>query len=382
MIDEILSEEQKIFRQTLREFGRREIEPNLEKYAGKKEYPAELSAKLAEIGVMGITIPEAYGGTGGGALDVVICMEELCRAGGFAPLTHMGASRAISEYAGEELKRKYLPQLASGEKLGAYAQTEPGAGSDATAMRTAAVLDGDHYVLNGTKCFISNAEVADIFVVLAKTDPSQRKGGISVFVVEKGAPGLTVGKAEEKMGMDASPTNEVVFDNCTIPKDNLMVAEGEAFKLMMRSFNAERCGNSAACLGMAERAFQKAFLYAQQREAFDRPLTRFQGIQWMFADMAIQIKAARLLVYNAAWKIDNKLPAAKDAAMAKCFTNEMAQRVINDAIQIHGAYGYMKEYEVERLWRDVRGLAFGGGTPQILRNRIAAELIRSGSVEG
>jgi butyryl-CoA dehydrogenase len=305
-------------------------------------------------------------------------MEELCRAGGFAPLTHLGASRAISEFAGEELRQKYLPPLASGETLGAYAQTEPGAGSDATAMRTAAALDGDNYVLNGTKCFISNAEVADVFVVLAKTDPSQRKGGISVFIVEKDSPGLSVGKAEDKMGMDASPTNEIVFDNCVVPKDNLMVAEGEAFKLMMGSFNAERCGNSAACLGMAERAFKKAFAYAGQREAFDRPLTRFQGIQWMLADMAIQIEAARLLTYNAAWKIDQKLPAAKEAAIAKCYANEMAQRVINDAIQIHGGYGYMKEYEVERLWRDVRGLAFGGGTPQILRNRIAAELLRSG----
>ncbi len=378
MIESILTEEQKIFRQTLREFGKREIEPHLKEYADKKEYPAELAAKLAEIGVMGITVSEAYGGTGGGTVDVVICMEELCRAGGFAPLTHLGAARGISEYASEELKRKYLPSLASGEMLGAYAQTEPGAGSDATAMRTTAVLEGDHYVLNGTKCFISNAEVADVFVVLAKTDPSQRKGGISVFVVEKESPGLTIGKSEDKMGLDASPTNEMVFDNCIVPKDNLMVSEGEAFKLMMRSFNAERCGNSAACLGMAQRAFDRAFTYAQQREAFDRSIIRFQGIQWMFADMATQIEAARLLIYNAAWKIDQKLPAAKEAAMAKCFSNEMAQRVINDAIQIHGGYGYMKEYEVESLWRNARGLAFGGGTPQILRNRIAAELIRSG----
>jgi len=377
MLDSILTEEQKLFRQTLREFGKREIEPRLKEYAAKKEYPLELGAKLAKIGVMGLTIPEAYGGMGGGTLEVVLCMEELCHAGGFAPLTHLGACRAISEYGGESIKQRYLPPLARGETLGAYAQTEPMAGSDATGMRTTAVLDGDHYVLNGSKCFISNAEVADIFVVLAKTDPSQRKGGISVFVVEKKTAGLGVGKAEDKMGLDASPTNEIVFDNCVVPKDNLMVHEGEAFKLMMQSFNSERCGNSAACLGMAQRAFDRAFAYAQQREAFERPIIRFQGIQWMFADMATQIEAARLLIYNAAWKIDHKLPAAKEAAMAKCFTNEMAQRVINDAVQIHGGYGYMKEYEVERLWRDARGLAFGGGTPQVLRNRIAAELLRS-----
>jgi butyryl-CoA dehydrogenase len=376
MIDTILTDEQKIFRQTLREFGKREIEPRLKEYAGKKAYPSDLGAKLARIGVMGLTIPEAYGGAGGGTLEVVICMEELCHAGGFAPLTHLGACRAISEYADDKVRAKYLPSLAKGDTLGAYAQTEPNAGSDATAMRTTAVLDGDHYVLNGSKCFISNAEVADIFVVLAKTDASQRKGGISVFVVEKEFPGLTVGKAEEKMGLDASPTNEIVFDNCLVPKDNLMVHEGEAFKLMMQSFNAERCGNSAACLGLAQRAFDRAFAYAQQREAFDRAIIRFQGIQWMFADMATQIEAARLLVYNAAWRIDHKLTAAKEAAMAKCFSNEMAQRVINDAVQIHGGYGYMKEYEVERLWRDARGLAFGGGTPQVLRNRIAAELLR------
>jgi butyryl-CoA dehydrogenase len=378
MIEAILTDEQKAFRQMLREFGKREIEPNLEKYAAKKEYPTELGAKLAEIGVMGVTIPEEYGGISGGALDVVICMQELCRAGGFAPLTHMGASRSIAEYAGEELKRKYLPSLANGDKLGAYAQTEPGAGSDATAMRTTAVLEGDNYILNGTKCFISNAEAADVFVVLAKTDPSQRKGGISVFVVEKDFPGFSVGKAEDKMGMEASPMNELIFENCLVPKENLVVSEGETFKLMMRSFNAERCGNSAACLGMAERAFDKAFVYSQEREAFDRPIARFQGIQWMLADMATQLEAARLLIYNAAWKIDQKLPAAKEAAIAKCYINEAAQGIINDAIQIHGGYGYMKEYEVERLWRNVRGLAFGGGTPQVLRNRIAAELFTSG----
>ena len=376
MIEAILTDEQKALRQMLREFGKREIEPNLEKYATKKEYPSELSAKLADIGVLGITIPEQFGGTAGGTMGVVICMHELCRAGGFAPLTHLGACRSIAEYAGEDLKEKYLPSLANGEMLGAYAQTEPGAGSDATAMRTTAVLEGDSYILNGTKCFISNAEAADIFVVLAKTDPSQRKGGISVFVVERDFPGLTVGKAEDKMGLYASPTNEVIFEDCVVPKENLVVAEGDAFKMMMRSFNAERCGNSAACLGMAERAFDKALTYAQQREAFDRPIARFQGIQWMLADMATQIEASKLLIYNAAWKVDQKQPSAKEAAIAKCYTNEMAQRVINDAIQIHGGYGYMKEYEVERLWRDVRGLAFGGGTPQVLRNRIAAELLR------
>ena len=378
MIDAILTDEQKAFRQMLREFGKREIAPHLDLRIEGKAFPPEFMAKLGEIGVMGITIPEEYGGSAGGAIGVVISMQELCRAGGFAPLTHMGASRSIAEYASDELKAKYLPSLASGEKLGAFAQTEPGAGSDATAMRTTAVLEGDHYVLNGTKCFITNAEIADVFVVLAKTDPTQRKGGISVFVVEKESPGLTIGKDENKMGLEGGPMNEIIFEDCVVPRENLVVSEGETFKMMMRSFNAERCGNSAACLGMAERAFDKAFAYAKQREAFDRPIVKFQGIQWMLADMATQLEAMRLLIYNAAWKIDQNLPVAKEAAIAKCFANENSQRVINDAIQIHGGYGYMKEYEVERLWRDVRGLAFGGGTPQVLRNRIAAELQRNG----
>jgi alkylation response protein AidB-like acyl-CoA dehydrogenase len=376
MIDALLTDEQKMFRQTLRDFGEKEIRPQVQAYREKKEFPWPIIRKMAELGALGVTIPIAYGGTEAGAMGVVIVLEEVNRAGMSAPLTHMGAARNISEFACHELKQKYLPPLASGEKIAAYAQTEPFAGSDAAAMRTTAELKGDDYYLNGTKCFITNGEVASTFVVLAKTDKNKRGEGISGFIVEREFPGFSIGKREKKMGADMSPTNELIFENCRVPRENLFVSQGEGFKKMMGSFNGERCGNSAACVGLAQAAFERALRYSQERETFGKPIAQHQGIQWMLADMAIQIRAGRLMVYDAAYKLDHGIRAVKECAMTKAYCNEMSQRVVNQAMQIHGGYGYMEDYEVERMYRDVRGLAFGGGTPQMLRSRIAYELNR------
>jgi len=376
MIDSILTEEQKMFRRVLREFAEKEIKPRAQEYAIKKEFPWEIIKKLGKIGALGVTIPLEYGGTQAGVIGVVIVQEETARAGIRAPLTHMGACRNIAEFASHKLKQKYLPPLATGEKIAAYAQTEPWAGSDASAMRTTAELRGDYYYLNGTKCFITNGEVASTFVVLAKTDKSKKGEGISGFIVERDSPGFIIGKREKKMGAETQPTNEIIFENCQVPKENLFVPQGDGFKKMMNSFNGERCGNAAACVGMAQAAFEKALKYSQERETFGQPICKYQGIQWMLADMATQIYAGRLMVYDAAYKLDNGMRAVKESAMAKTYCNEMSQKVINMAMQIHGGYGYMEEYEVERIYRDVRSLAFGGGTPQILRNRVAYEILK------
>ncbi|MBI5967005.1 MAG: acyl-CoA dehydrogenase family protein [Deltaproteobacteria bacterium] len=376
MIDLILTEEQKMFRETVRKFGETEVKPIIEELEAEEEFPWPIIKKLGQIGVLGVTIPTEYGGIGGGTVDIVIVMEEGGRASIPIPLTHLGSCRDISQFGNEEQKRRYLPPLATGEMICAFAQTEPGAGSDAVAMKTLAVLEGDHYLLNGAKCFITNAEVAGLFVLVAKTSKEKGAAGISAFIIERNSPGLSIGKKENKMGLHLSPTCEVILENCKVPKGNLLIAEGDAFKKLMDSFNAERCGNAALCLGMAQSAFERALLYAQEREAFGQPIGRFQGIQWIIADMAVMLSAGRLLVYQAAYKMDRGLRAIKDVAMAKLFANEMSQKIINDAMQIHGGYGYMRDYQVERLYRDTRGLAFGGGTPQILRNRIAYEIFK------
>lgn len=376
MIDLILTEEQKMFRETLRKFGETKVKPVIQELEAKGDFPWPIIKQLGQMGVLGVTIPPEYGGTGGGTVDLVIVMEEGGRTGIPVPLTHLGSCRDISHYGNEEQKRKYLPSLASGEVICAFAQTEPGAGSDAAAMKTSAVLDGDYYLLSGTKCFITNAAVAGLFVLVAKTSKEKGAAGISGFIVERNFPGLSIGKIENKMGLHLMPTCDVILENCKVPKANLFIAEGDAFKKLMDSFNAERCGNAALCLGMAQAAYERALVYAQQREAFGQPIARFQGIQWIVADMAVMLNASRLLLYQAAYRMDQGLRAVKEVAMAKLLANEISQKIINDAMQIHGGYGYMRDYEVERLYRDTRGLAFGGGTPQILRNRIAYEIFK------
>ena len=380
MINSILTEEQKAFRDTIRNFAKKEVVPYQEKNPLIDDvFPWEQIKLYNKIGLMGLLVPEEYGGLGGKTMELVITMEEFGRAGCFLPsLTHFGAQRCIVHFGTEEQKKKYLPPIAAGDAIAAYGQTEPTAGSDATAMRTTAVLDGNEYVLNGTKCFITGAPVASTFVVIAKTDTTVAKKalGISAFIVEKGIPGFSLGKYEQKMGSHSVPTSDLIFENCRIPKDNLLVSQGEGFKKLMGSFNVERCGNAAICLGRAEFAFDRALQYSKERETFGKPISQHQGIQWMLADMAVRIKSARLLLYDAAFNESQGVNVAKHAAMAKMNANEEMVKLISDAMQIFGGYGYMKDYKLEGAYRDARGFAFGGGTPQMLRSRIAYELLR------
>jgi alkylation response protein AidB-like acyl-CoA dehydrogenase len=377
MIESLLSEERKMFRGTVRRFAETQMMPFVKEWENRRKYPAEYYRRLSEIGFMGLMVPEKYGGMGGSLVDVVILGEEMGRAGVSIPLTHISACcRAIAQHGNEEQKSRYLPDMASGKKIGGYCQTEPDAGSDSANMTSFAEMKNGYYLLNGTKNFISNAAIASVFVVLAKTEKEKGSKGISVFIVDRDFPGVSVGKDEEKMGRHCSSMNDVIFEDVKVPAENLLVPAGKGFKEMMIEFNSERCGNSSLCIGMAQGAYERAVKYCQERVQFGRPIADFQGIRWTLAEMAIQIQAARLLVYDAAFKADAGKVIAKEAAMAKKFANEMSIWVADKAIQLHGGYGYMAEYEVERYYRDVRGWSMGGGTTQICLNRIAHEILK------
>jgi len=384
MIETLLSEERKMFRETVRRFAETQIMPNVKTWEKQRKYPDEYYKKISEMGFMGLMVPEKYGGMGGSLVDVVILGEEMGRAGVSIPLTHISACcRAIAQHGNEEQKSHYLPDMASGKKIGAYCQTEPNAGSDSANMTSFAEMKNGYYFLNGTKNFISNAAIASVFVVLAKTEKEKGSKGISVFIVDRDSPGVSVGKDEEKMGRHCSSMNDVIFEDVKVPVENLLVPAGKGFKEMMVEFNSERCGNSSLCIGMAQGAYERALQYSKDRVQFGRPIADFQGIRWTLAEMAIQIQAARLLVYDAAFKADQGKVIAKEAAMAKKFANEMSIWVVDKAIQLHGGYGYMAEYEVERYYRDVRGWSMGGGTTQICLNRIAYEILKTrGSGKG
>jgi alkylation response protein AidB-like acyl-CoA dehydrogenase len=377
MIDMLLSQERKMFRETVRRFAETQMMPFVKEWEKQRKYPAEYYRRLSEMGFMGLMVPEKYGGMGGSLVDVVILGEEMGRAGVSIPLTHISACcRAIAQHGNEEQKSRYLPDMASGKKIGGYCQTEPNAGSDSANMTSFAEMKNGHYLLNGRKNFISNAAIASLFIVLAKTEREKGSRGISVFIVERDFPGVSVGKDEEKMGRHCSSMNDVIFEDVKVPLENLLVPAGKGFKEMMIEFNSERCGNSSLCIGMAQGAYERAVKFCQERVQFGRPIADFQGIRWTLAEMAIQIQAARLLVYDAAFKADEGKVIAKEAAMAKKFANEMSIWVADKAIQLHGGYGYMAEYEVERFYRDVRGWSMGGGTTQICLNRIAHEILK------
>jgi len=378
MIDFLLTEEQKLFRSTLRQVGQKEILPYARDWDENDEQRDKVKKIWKEMGIYGLMVPEEYGGINGKIIDLVILCEEMSRCGAIIPLTHVSTScRAIANFGQEEIKEQYLPDMAAGKKLGAYASTEPGSGSDLSSIRSMAKLAGGYYILNGSKCFISFAQDADLFITLAKTD-SEAKGtkGISIFIVDRDTPGLSIGKNEEKHGRNQSTMNDVFFEDCKIPREKLLVPAGDGFKKIISEFNVERCGNAANCVGIALGAFERAIEYVKQRECFSQVLSKFQGIQWMLTDMFSQIEAARNLVYRAAYKGDNGYKIIKESALAKIYANEMAVKVTNDAMQLFGGYGYLKDYVVERLARDARGLSMAGGTTQILRNRIAYELLK------
>jgi len=380
MIESILTDENKMFRESVRKFAEDKIAPNLKNWENQGNYPDEYYQYLSEMGFMGLLVPVEYGGADGSMIDLSILCEEMGRVGASIPLTHVSACcRSIAHLGNEEQKKRYLPDMASGRKIGAYCQTEPNAGSDAGNMSSFAEKKNDCYLLNGRKVFISNGKIASVFIVLAKTERNLSKPskGIAMFIVDRDMHGVSVGKTEELMGRHCSSLDEIIFEDVEVPLNNILIpAGGEGFKLIMNEFNSERCGNASFCVGFAQGAFERALRYCQQRVQFGKALSELQGIRWTLSEMAIKIKAARLLIYDALVKAQKGQRIAMEAAMAKKYSNEMAIWVCDKAIQLMGAYGYTVDYEVERFYRDVRGWSMGGGTTQVCLNRIAYELVR------
>ena len=336
--------------------------------------------KIAELGSMGIPFPKELGGAGGDVLSYIITVEELskvCGTTGVIVSAHTSlCASLLYENGTPAQKEKYLIPLAKGEKIGAFGLTEPGAGTDAAGQQTTAVLDGDNYILNGSKIFITNGGVADTFIVFAMTDKSQGTRGISAFIVEKDFPGFSIGKKEDKLGIRASSTTELIFENCVVPKENLIGKEGKGFGIAMKTLDGGRIGIAAQALGIAEGAYEEAVKYMKERKQFGRPLSAFQGLQWMIAEMETKIEAAKLLVYKAAWLKQNKLPYSVDAAKAKLFAAEVAMDVTTKAVQIHGGYGYTKEYPVERMMRDAKITEIYEGTSEVQKMVIAGAALR------
>ncbi|MGP4076465.1 acyl-CoA dehydrogenase [Halobacillus sp. K22] len=366
-----LTEEQEMLRKMVRDFAKNEVEPTAAERDEEERFDREIFDKMAELGLTGIPWPEEYGGIGSDFVSYAIAVEELsriCASTGVTLSAHISlASWPIYKFGTEEQKKTYLSQLATGEKLGAYALSEPGAGSDVSSMKTQAKLDGDHYVLNGNKVWITNGGVADIYIVFAKTDPEAEGRGVSGFIVEKGTPGFSFGKKEKKLGIRSSPTTELIFEDCKIPKENLLGKEGEGFKIAMMTLDGGRNGIAAQAVGIAQGALDEAVAYAKDREQFGKPIAKLQGISFKLADMATEIEASRLLTYQAAYFESEGLPYSKASAMAKLYAGDAAMRITTEAVQVHGGYGYTKDYPVERYMRDAKITQIYEGTQEIQR---------------
>ena len=375
-----LTREQELVRQMVREFAMNEVKPIAAEIDETERFPMENVEKMAKLGMLGIPFAKEYGGAGGDTLSYIIAVEELSKACGTTGVivsahTSLCAS-LIEQFGTKEQKEKYLVDLASGKKLGAFGLTEPGAGTDAAGQQTVAVLDGDNYILNGSKIFITNGGVADTFIIFAMTDRSKGTRGISAFIVEKEFEGFSIGKKEEKLGIRASSTTELVMSNCIVPKENLIGQEGKGFGIAMKTLDGGRIGIAAQALGIAEGAFEEAVNYMKERKQLGRPLSAFQGLQWMIADMDVKIEAAKHLVYKAAWLKDNKLPYSVEAARAKLYAAEVAMDVTTKAVQIFGGYGYTKEYPVERMMRDAKITEIYEGTSEVQKMVISGSALR------
>jgi butyryl-CoA dehydrogenase len=376
----ILTPEQLAFRQKIRHFVLEELEPMASEIDQKGEFPWEVVRKLAALGIMGVNYPKELGGMGLDTVCYAIAVEEISRACGSTGITvaaHNSLAIApIYLFGTEEQKNKYVPPLARGEKMGAFGLTEPEAGSDAGATKTMALLDGDCYVINGAKCFITNASVAETFVITAKTDPDPGARSISSFILEKGMKGLSAGKKENKMGLRGSDTAELIFEDLRVPRENLLGKEGEGFKQFMITLDGGRISIGAMALGIAQGALDKSIERTKERVQFGKPICEFQAIQWKLADMTTQVQAARELIYKAARLKDAGKRYIKESAMAKLFASEIASMVTHEAIQIFGGRGYMEDYPLERYYRDVRLCEIGEGTSEIQRIVIAREVLR------
>ncbi len=375
-----LTEEQQQLQKEIRDFAAREIAPNVMRWDEASEFPAEVVRQLGRMGLMGIIFPQDLGGSGFGYVDYMLAVEELSAVDGSIGIivaSHNSLGTNHIYVAGNDAQRqKYIPRLASGEWLAAWGLTEPNSGSDAAGARTTAVRKGDRWVLNGSKTFITNGTYADVAVVIAVTDRSQGTHGLSAFVVEKGTPGFRPGKKENKLGLRASDTAELIFEDCEIPAENLLGKEGEGFIDSLRILDGGRISIAALSLGIARGAYESALRYTKQRKQFGKAIADFQGIQWKLADMATQLDAARLLTLRAAAMKDAGEKTTSESAMAKLFASEAAVRICDEAVQLHGGYGFIKDYPAEKFYRDVKLCTIGEGTSEIQRLVIARELLK------
>jgi len=381
-MDFSLTEDQKMLKTMVRDFATKELEPVAARIDEIGEYPAEQVRKIADLGLMGLTIPEKYGGSGKGRVDFCIAVEELSRASA-AAASYFRISLSLGivpiiMHGTEEQKRRFLVPHATGEKMACFALTEAGAGSDPAALETTAVRRGDGYVLNGTKLFISIGAEAEIIVVFATIDKSLRHRGITAFIVEKGTPGFSVGKNENKLGFRGLSAAELIFEDCSVPQENRLGEEGRGFRIALEALDESRITVGAEAVGIAQAALDASINYAKERQQFGQRIANFQAIQWMLADMATQIEAARVLTYYAAGLQDKGLPFIKESAMAKLFASEVSSFVTNKAIQIHGGYGYTKDYPLERYLRDAKLTEIYEGTSEMMRMTIARALVGKG----
>jgi len=379
-VDFSFTEEQQQLRKSIREFAEGEIAPHVMEWDEVSHFPAEIMPKLAEMGLFGIIFPEHYGGAGLGYIEYVIAVEELSRVDGSIGIivaAHNSlCSNHIYKFGTEAQKQKYLVPLAQGKKIGAWSLTEPEAGSDAGGTRTAALRNGDAYILNGSKTFTTNGSYADTCVAMAVTDKSKNSHGISAFILEKGMPGFRPGKKENKLGLRASDTSEIIFTDCKVPAANLLGPEGEGFTGSLAILDGGRISIAALALGMAQGALDAATSYAKQRKQFGKAISEFQAIQFKLADMATEVEAARLLVYHAAWLADQEtVRFSKESSMAKLFAGEVAVKVANECVQIHGGYGFIKDYPAEKFYRDVKLCTIGEGTSEIQKLVIARQIL-------
>ncbi len=379
-MDYLLSETQVMIRDLARKIAVEKIAPVAAEYDEKEEFPWPIIRVLAEADLCGVYIEEKYGGMGGGAMELCLVTEELSRACGGIAISF--AATALGTYpiilfGNDAQKQKYLPNIASGKKLAAFGLTEAGAGSDAGAIATTARKEGDHYIVNGTKQWITNGGEAEVYTVVAMTDRAKGARGASAFIIEKGTPGFDFGKKEKKLGIRASSTRELIFNECKIPKENLLGREGMGFIVAMHTFDKSRPGVAAQAVGIAQGALDHAVRYSRERKQFGKPISAFQGVQFMLADMATETEAARALTYAVARMVDSGVKdVAKESAMAKLFASDTAMKVTTDAIQVFGGYGYMRDYPVEKYMRDAKITQIYEGTNQIQRSVIALELIK------
>ncbi len=375
-----LSKTQELFLKMIRDFSANEVKPLAAEIDENERFPVETVQKMAKLGIMGIPVPKQYGGAGGDNMMYSMAVEELsrvCATTGVIVSAHTSLCVApILENGTEEQKQKYLPKLASGEHIGAFGLTEPNAGTDASAQQTTAVEDGEEWVLNGSKIFITNAGYAQVYIIFAMTDKSLGIKGITAFIVEEGTPGFSIGKKELKLGIRGSATCELIFENCRIPKGNLLGKIGGGFAIAMKTLDGGRIGIASQALGIAQGAMDETVKYLKERKQFGKPLSAFQNMQFQMADLETKVAASRLLVRSAAWKKDSKLPYSTDAAMCKLFASETAMEVTTKAVQFHGGYGYTREYPVERMMRDAKITEIYEGTSEVQRMVISAKLFK------